>query len=384
MAGKIRVRIYNILLGDAILVTLPSEPEQHILIDFGQKAAGEGANKSLFKPILDNILVVLDGAPLDLYVATHEHMDHVQGLLYASEHIEIDIKKALAPKYVWLTGSAHPTYYDTHENAHKQKKQSLSAFDQAQRFYAKPGNTASPFIQTLLDLNDSAYTDPCVDYLRKLSKKTYYIDRTTKLIGKHGLKDATIKVWAPEEDTSVYYGRFQALALAGGDGTPAAFAASLVPPSGVDAGAFYNLVQMRNNVGDTLLQIDAAKNNTSIVFCLEYGGKKLLFCGDAEERSWKQMNALGLLEPVDFLKIAHHGSHNGTPGVDLLDQVLPLDGKKRKAAVSTCKGAYSGMPDRKTLDELAERAEVYSTWTTKKDYPAAGGCDPGEWIDVMV
>jgi beta-lactamase superfamily II metal-dependent hydrolase len=374
MAGKIRVRLYNILLGDAILVTIPSTPKQHILIDVGNKQAGVGADRKLFKPIFEDIIKVLKGRPLDLYVSTHEHMDHVMGCRYANKDLGIDVKATLKPKYVWMSGSAHPTYYDTHEEADKQKKLALKAIDQALAFYANAG-AVPPFIQTLLDLNNLSETAACVEYLRTLSEKTYYIDRTTKLAGKHALKGVKISIWAPEEDTSVYYGRFQPLALRGGDGSAAAMAADLVPPPGVDAGAFYNLVQMRNNVGDTLLQIDKAANNTSIVFCLEWEGKKLLFCGDAEERSWKEMEKQGELEPVDFLKISHHGSHNGTPSVEILDQVLPVGKKKRQAAISTCTNSYHGMPDGDTLKEIGRRATIHSTEKESK---------PGQWIDVLV
>jgi len=271
MAGRIRVRMYNVRLGDAILVTIPSSPKQHILIDVGNKSAGPGADKSVFEPVLKNIIKVLDGAPLDLYISTHEHMDHVQGFLYASEQLGIDAKAVLKPKYVWMTGSAHPRYYDTHDEADKKLALARMAYNQAVRFYAAPGAAPpSQFVRTLLDLNNYIETDKCVGYLRKLSKKTYYIDRTTKLTGKHALKSVRISIWAPEEDTSVYYGTFQPLAVRAGDGSPAAIAANLLPPQGVDAGAFYNLVQLRNNIGDTLLQIDKAANNTSIVFCLEW------------------------------------------------------------------------------------------------------------------
>lgn len=374
MAGKIRVRLYNVLLGDAILVTVPSSPPQHILIDVGNKTAGVGADRSLFEPIIKNIIKVLDGRPLDLYISTHEHMDHVMGMLHASEKLGIDIKKTLRPKYVWMTGSAKENYYETHEEAAKQFALARAAYAQAAAFYAK-ADSLPPFMQTLLDLNNLISTKNCVDYLRSLSKKTYYVHRETKMAGKHDLKGVKISIWAPEEDTSIYYGRFQPLALRGGDGTVTSMAADLVPPPGVDAGAFYNLVRMRNNVGETLFQIDKAANNTSIVFCLEWKGKKLLFSGDAEERSWKEMNRQGVLEPVDFLKISHHGSHNGTPDVDILDQILPLGATKKKAAISTCTGSYHGMPDGDTLKEIKKRATIYST---EED------AEPGKWIDVMV
>ena len=129
----------------------------------------------------------------------------------------------------------------------------------------------------------------------------------------------------------------------------------------MDAGAFYDLVAARRRgVGDTLFQIDAAANNSSIVFSLEWRGWRLLFPGDAEERSWKTMKREKKLKPVHFLKVGHHGSHNGTPPPELLDEVLPLapaDDRRRYAGVSTCKNVYgetveTAVPHEATMGEL--------------------------------
>jgi len=94
MADRIRVRSYNVRFGDAILVTIPDRDAatgtttpRHILVDFGNVLAGEGGNDAIFKPAIDNIISQLDGRPLDLYVMTHEHMDHVQGLFHVASEV---------------------------------------------------------------------------------------------------------------------------------------------------------------------------------------------------------------------------------------------------------------------------------------------------------
>jgi hypothetical protein len=121
-----------------------------------------------------------------------------------------------------------------------------------------------------------------------------------------------------------------------------------------------------------LLTIDKAANNTSIVFCLEWKGWRLLFPGDAEEKSWAIMDRCGVLDGgVDFLKIGHHGSHNGTPAAKLLDKLLPIDGKRRFAAVCTCSGVYgdtpeTAVPNETTLSELRRRCEVASVQELKR------------------
>jgi hypothetical protein len=113
-----------------------------------------------------------------------------------------------------------------------------------------------------------------------------------------------------------------------------------------------------------MLAIDKAANNTSIVFMLEWRGWKLLFPGDAEQESWRMMDEQNVLEPVHLLKIAHHGSWNGTPQGAILDKILPPvapDARKRYAVVSTCLDTYSGVPDSPTLTTLGGRAELHST-----------------------
>lgn len=389
-AKKLRIRMYNILLGDAILVSVPDAEDgkartRHILIDFGQKLNNDGSDKALFAPIYDDILKELDGEPLDLYVMSHEHMDHNQGLLYVSKKDGRDVKKDLRVRNVWMTASAALDYYDRFPDAQKQKKLALAAFAEAERYLAAAPGEATDFTKTLLNLNNPNATQDCIEFVRTLAPaaKISYLHRGAK--PKHAFEKAEFTVWGPEQDTSVYYGKKKKIApLLGadaegemdGDVTPGETLP--LPPPGVDAGAFYDLVKARmSGVGDNLLSIDKAANNTSLVFCLEWNGYKLLFPGDAEEKSWAMMAEQGVLEPVHFLKISHHASHNGTPDAAILEQVLPAkapDKKTRYAAVSTCLDAYPGIPHQDTLDEVGARVKrVYSTLTDSK---------PGKWVDV--
>lgn len=138
------------------------------------------------------------------------------------------------------------------------------------------------------------------------------------------------------------------------------------PPSGVDASAYYNLVKYREgNVYNNLLAIDKAANNTSIVFCLQWEGWNLLFSGDAEQRSWKEMEKENVFSPIDFLKISHHGSENGTPDANILKKLFPDHGNdsiNRSAAISTYPNIYSGIPDESTIITLKSMGcEISST-----------------------
>jgi beta-lactamase superfamily II metal-dependent hydrolase len=368
----LRVRLYNVRFGDAVLVTVPDNgTTRHILIDVGNVLSGRGGDDAVFKPVVEAIRAELGGKPLDLYVMTHEHMDHIQGLPFAKEKDGLELNVDFA----WLTASAAKDYYDKHPNAKKKKLEALAAYEQiAEYLQASP----DPTLERVMLNNNPRSTADCVAYLRGLTEKTAYVYRGVDLDGTHPFEEAKLELWGPEEDTSSYYRSFQPLALGvdGGAEEPEPTLVTPLPPSGVDAGAFYNLVDSRRaGLHDNLLAIDKAANNTSVVFSLEWRGWKLLFPGDAEQESWKMMGEKGVLDPVQLLKIAHHGSWNGTPQGTLLDAILPLpapDGRERFAVVSTCPGTYNGVPHTDTLAELARRATLRSTLD---DIPDAGHID---------
>jgi beta-lactamase superfamily II metal-dependent hydrolase len=362
MTDSLRVRLYNIRFGDAVLVTVPDNgTTRHILIDVGNVLSGKGGDDSVFQPVVEDIKRELGDRPLDLYVMTHEHMDHIQGLLFAKEKAGI----TLDVDYAWITASAAEDYYDRHPNAKKKKLEAVAVYEQiAEYLQAAP----EPALESLMLNNNPRSTVDCVAYLRGLARNTSYVYRSAPTEGTHPFEEAKLEIWGPEEDTSSYYRSFQPLALGvdgGAGGGGAATVVTPLPPSGVDAGAFYNLADSRRSgLHDNLLAIDKAANNTSVVFSLEWRGWKLLFPGDAEQESWRMMDEHGALEPVHLLKIAHHGSWNGTPQGAILDKILPTDppdDRKRYAVVSTCLDTYSGVPDTTTLTTLGSRAELHST-----------------------
>lgn len=388
----LEVRVYNVRFGDAILISVPDRDEntgetqtRYVLIDVGNVLSGEGGDNVVFQPVVENILSVLDGRPVDLYVMTHEHMDHVQGLPYAAWKLEPPLEIDVA--YAWFTASADPGYYENGKHPRSKEfaddaKKVYNTIDKYFRAALESDTDGFNYIQTLMGINSPSRTKECVEYLQGLTDKVAYVHRDYDgLDEKHPFKEAKFEIWAPEEDTSVYYGRFRsmALGLTGVDETTEG--RELIepkPPAGVDAGDFYNLVNIRNHgYVDNLLTIDRAANNTSVVFSLEWRGWKLLFTGDAERRSWKHMNKEGVLEPIHFLKVSHHGSHTGVPDSKFLEKILPTeppDERPRRAVVSTYPDTYKGVPDKDLLrEELSPRCEV--TYLEKGTVPD-GECLP--------
>ena len=366
--SALTVWAYNVKFGDAILIRVPDvDPEsgretaRHILIDVGNVQAGEGGDDAVFAPIVRDMLRRLRGRPIDLYVMTHEHLDHVQGLHYA----QLREGLALSVDYAWLPASADPRYYDRHPAARKQLDAVQSYVMEAEKHLA----AAPPGLRAMIANNHPRRTSACVDYLRGLAaKKTTYVHRTRRLRPgvHHPFKEATFRILAPEEDTSSYYGRFRPSPLAAVVGASAdgghrgRALPGIQAPDGVDATAFARLLETwRSGVATNIMTIDKAANNTSLVFELQWRGYRLLFPGDAEQRSWLTMQKL--LAPVHFLKVSHHGSQNATPPEAILERLFPevrADRRQRIAALSTCNDTYPGVPDDATVDRLRRRCDL--------------------------
>jgi beta-lactamase superfamily II metal-dependent hydrolase len=357
--SDLTVRAYNVRFGDAILVTVPErvpgrreEVLRHVLIDVGNVQSGEGGADEVFEPVIRDIQERVGGR-IDLYVLTHEHLDHVQGLPYVWRHREI----GLDMDYAWLPASAAPGYYDRHPAAKKKLDLMRTELKMIREHLAVTPSRATEAMLTLLANNDPHRTEECVDHVRGLAtRRTTYVWRGLPLrTGRHHpFREAKVRIWAPEEDSSIYYGRFQPLGPPQRRRWPK-------PPPGVDPVGFRRLLRSwTEGVGENILEIDRAANNTSVVFALEWRGWRLLFTGDAELRSWRTMGSLDVLEPVHFLKIGHHGSHNATPPDDLLDRILPperMDDRMRWGLVSTYHDTYPGVPDDDTLDRISRRCD---------------------------
>ena len=251
---------------------------------------GAGGADALFQPVIEDIRQTLAGRPLDLYVMTHEHLDHVQGLPYAARKLGI----TLPVDYAWLTASAAPDYYDAHPEARKKRLALQNEYAAIREYLAAAPERATPLVQALLANNNPRDTEDCISYLRTLATKT----------------TLCLSRLRPDGHASLPGGQARHLGAGGGHrrlllhaapdrlwlcnpqaAAPAHVATTPLPPAGVDAGAFYNLVEFRRSgFSDNLLAIDRAANNTSVVLALEWRGWRLLFPGDAEQLSWLTMD----------------------------------------------------------------------------------------------
>jgi hypothetical protein len=199
--------------------------------------------------------------------------------------------------------------------------------------------------------------------------------------GELGLKlpaGSAIHVLAPERDVDHFYlgeeadSTFKSLqgftAVFGKSKTRSAAAnGGGVLPKNISATDFEMLQsRMLSNALAFAAKDSSIQNNLSVVLLIEWKKPRLLFTGDAEWEEeyregkhngswnvmWEKHGQTLLAKPVDFLKVAHHGSINATPppapvkakksagGVyEILDTIVPVPPKGTKptaqAIVST-------------------------------------------------
>jgi hypothetical protein len=126
--------------------------------------------------------------------------------------------------------------------------------------------------------------------------------------------------------------------------------------------------------GRLSLALDNYRNNTSLVILFRFRNKALLFPGDAQWGNWQSWigtdSARQLLEEVDFLKVAHHGSENATP----VDVVASLKASGLAVMVPTQVKPFPTIPRLPLLEELQKRCAghvaVRSDWIDVVDAPA--------------
>lgn len=406
MDNKLLVRLYNVGLGDCIYLRVPDgNDHRHILIDCGNKFGSTGDLTAALRH-LETQLPKLEAGDsrkkrLDLLVVTHSHEDHVRGFdpsLFENIHVE----------RIWLSAAMNPQHPQA-EKARALHQFALSALESLR---------ASPLSPALGELVDSLYGLTKGEALEALRGKLpeasgieplyVHADTPEDELRLFTAPETQLRVLAPVVDIDRFYVGKTHEALMGFQAFGATMAArSGSSPEGpeeeqwprnISRADFQRLrSRLLRNALAFVLEHGHLVNNTSVVLLLEWGGRRLLFTGDAEVKtsyrgelregrsngSWNVMWAQqrdALNRPLDFLKVGHHGSDNATPWTakpirvrdgderreephpvnQILDALLPAPGPGETptalAVVSTQRTkSYRRIPDPELMAELGRR-----------------------------
>lgn len=404
MADQLLIRSYNVGCGDCIYIRIPGGDQGfHILLDCGTKSGAAPLEVAVNQMKTMLPVTAAGKRRLDLMVATHRHEDHIKGF-DPDWFTDVDVRN------IWLSAVLDPTHSqsDGVNNLH-------ALATRAMRQLRDSGQALSPEIELLASLYSVSNEAADQMLMETLPQRHGISPRFMRAGDAHQLTlppDTAIHVLAPEDNIDGYYlgdddalaNGLQALAAAGGKrqraaagaGAGASASAPGPQPANISATDFATLRSRMLSGGLAFAAKDTSiQNNLSVVLLIEWKGHRLLFVGDAEwegefklgkhNGSWNVMwekHRARLGQPLDFLKIGHHGSINATPPAPLsgsppaassvraiLDAILPLPaaGKKptAQAIVSTERSFYQTIPDCALLVELARRVR-----NTRKYAPA--------------
>ena len=455
MSEKLLVRIYSVGFGDCIFIRIPDNGGHfHILIDCGTSAAADKL-KSAVDDVRSTLPRGEDGkAFLDLLVATHPHADHIKGF-DPKWFDDVQIGRIWLSLFM---KPDHPQARKTLAFQNMANDAALSLLNRKglrlspgvasllERSIWNPG--ALKALREDLPKSSGIHPDyplyvarDLADRLSPAQNAQHHLsyEHSTTCFRGFSEKSTCLRVLSPEWDIDKYYlgrGTFDSLSLidrymlgteayqeskdivdkSKADTQPAESTSpeEARQPRNISGRDFRRL---RNNLlysGIAFSQKDdRLKNNLSVVLLLEWRGRRLLFTGDAEwqgkgvregrrNSTWDVMFHHPevehlLIDPdnhLDLLKVAHHGSHNGTPFLEggcekHLEKMLSPH--RSKVMVSTIFGEHGEKnpvpypPLMKALGKLARNKRkyvneqhpklknVYQPQRTDLEVPVVGG-----------
>jgi beta-lactamase superfamily II metal-dependent hydrolase len=343
----VAVRMYNVGFGDAFVVTVRKGRQAwRMIVDCGVHAQGQVRSlEESVNAIIGDLRTADPTKPphVNVLVATHHHADHIAGFA-------LDAWQEVAVDEVWVPFVEDPTDEDAKALREAQTNAAtrlISLLEQrtlglnldawpdaltAARWFAVNSSRNAKAADRLLGRNGLSFaTGPRIRFLPSASPGEQIIATTIKDVVVHALgpprdpaflkrmnPPAQVGWLALDRDTDLTSRIEEPLF-----GTTFAMDADESRRDFPElAGEADRSLQQLDQINDPGLLaaasiLERAVNNTSLFLVLDVAGLHLLFPGDAQQGSWDYVlsnpNMLSLVSNVVFYKIAHHGSHNGTP-----------------------------------------------------------------------
>ena len=388
----IRIRMYNCGFGDCFLIFAParSGPDKKILIDCGSFKTQVQPIKEIVGRVVEDLRDNDRTPRVDLLVVTHRHKDHIAGFA-DPRWSEVEVGE------VWMPW----TESDEPEAISLRSAQTRLALALAVLAEAAPAGAA---LSEVLQLNASANVQ-AMDTLQRGfagSPKRRYLpekDARTRTVACAKLPEVTIHVLGPSRNPDTIFDMNPPsgesfLSLLGMSGNLAARQAGIPEPFGEEwvddkrspAELDEDTRKRLENIHDGLetklaIALDNALNNTSLMLMLVIGNAHLLFPGDAQWGTWRELmddDAAGqLLRNTTFYKVGHHGSHNATPK-KFVEKYLGARGGDTWAMVPvTPYGRWPEIPRPPLLNEIKKK----TTYFVRSDQPGnvRGFSRDGDW-----
>lgn len=245
---------------------------------------------------------------------------------------------------IYLTGCATSDDGNNQSNNQDSLSSTISSDKNVKIHFINTGNSDAILIQdgktfTLIDGGDNDDENLMVNYLKNQGVKDIkYLIATHSHADHLGGLDSVVKNFNIE---NVFVSNGSAETKSYRDFINALANKDLSPSVPLENNKFYledsYFEVLNTNGGDTT-------NEQSLVLVYTNGNDKVLFTGDAEEGTEKEI--LPKLDKVDLLKVAHHGSRSSS-SQEFLDKVNP-----EYAVLLVGKGNSYGHPHQETMNKL--------------------------------
>ncbi len=386
----IRIRMYHVGFGDCFLVRFPGRAGGffHVLVDCGVHPQG---NIGAMDRVVENIAAET-GEKLAVVVATHAHQDHISGFgRYAGEFRKFTIGEVWMP---WTEDKDNPTAVELRQK----QKAAIARLQMAFAGMPAAGRATNAAAQALANLTGN---DAALDRLHAgfgAGAKVRYFEAGDTAGTMEGTPGLEARFLGPPTDPN-FLARMDPPAsqhyLAAGAGKaveiPAPFGPKWVASEAELPVKLTGEEEEAINAyaseppGGMAFALDQAINNTSLVILFTFGGRHLLFPGDAQYGNWQywlqKPDSGDVLAEVDFLKVAHHGSMNATP-----KQAIDHMGHGTMAAmVSTQNRPWPSIPREPLMKAIQGRTRNRLMRSDAPAGPVPTGFVRGEdWFDYEV